>query len=88
MKVELKPTKKPIQPVSYKQLHITIYFQDRFKLRNILQAIVRSVHLGQQKYSGEIDDNYFEYDMEYFKKTNYQEKHINGNVCHTYRSKI
>jgi hypothetical protein len=89
MKVTLKPEEKiMIKPNANKQLNITIFFKDRFSLMKIMYSIVRSVHLGTQFKRDNHDENYFEYEMKYLKKMNYKERHINGNVCHVYKSKI
>jgi len=89
MKVELKKEKKMMfKPGANKQLNITILFKDRYSIMRIMHSIVRSIYRGVQNKNESLEDNYFEFEIKYLKRMNYVERHINGNVCHVYKSKI
>jgi len=89
MKVKLT-SKKIItnDNIPNKQLNITILFKDRFSLMKLFYSIVKSVHLGTEYKTEEINNDFYEYELKYSKKYNYKEKHINGKVCHIYNSKL
>lgn len=89
MKIKLKQQKIITNDnIPNKQLNITILFKDRFSLMTIFHSIAKSVHLGTEYKTEEINNNFYEYEMKFSKKYNYQEMIIDGKVCHVYTSKL
>lgn len=89
MKIKLKQKKIITNDnIPNKQLNITILFKDRFSLMTIFHSIAKSVHLGTEYKTEEINNNFYEYEMQFSKKYNYQEMIIDGKVCHVYTSKL
>ncbi len=76
------------QNIPNKQLNITILFKDRFSLITLFHSIAKSVHLGTEYKTEEINNNFYEYELKYSKKFNYEEKIIDGKLCHVYPAKL
>ena len=71
-----------------KQLNVTIFFRDRFALMKILRSIADSVHLGVQYKSEEINNDFYEYDLKYSEKYDYEKRIIDGKLCHVFKSRL
>tara|TARA_R110000787_G_scaffold148149_2_gene262038 strand:+ start:79 stop:348 length:270 start_codon:yes stop_codon:yes gene_type:complete len=89
MKVELKKTDKIVMNYKpNKRLNITIFYSDRFKLMNLLHTIVKSIHYGTTYKREEVESDFYEFELKYSERYDYQERIIDGQVCHVYTSRI
>lgn len=80
------------QKNNVKFLNIQLMFTDRTQLLKIFEKIYFHVIKGSQEKSDtwNIDEEYMYYSFtqEFSITYDYKESHINGNVCHVYKSKI
>lgn len=75
-----------------KLLTIQIIYQDRNQLLDIFQKMTRHIRRGVQEKSDSWTINksysYYNFTHEFAPRYDFKESHINGNVCHVYKSKI
>lgn len=76
-----------------KLLTISVMYKDPSELLKIFKKITYHARRGEQKRKDQWDEygpkySYYEFTQEYGPSFNFSEKHINGNVCHVYKSKL
>ena len=71
-----------------KSLNITIIFNDFSELPRIFGKILWRIRRGIQRDSGAYKNSYYDFNFDFMQSYSYEEKVIDGNICHTYKSKI
>ena len=77
-----------------KLLNIRVMFSEKEDLLNIFEKMIFNIKRGKQKKSdswNSKDDksySYYSFTQEYAPRYDYKESHINGNVCHVFKSDL
>lgn len=75
-----------------KLVNISLIYTDRYQLEKAFQKILYHIKRGEEQksdsWSWSDEFIYYEFTQFYSVNYDYQERHINGNVCHVYKSKL
>tara|TARA_R110001592_G_scaffold1155_10_gene6842 strand:- start:1366 stop:1611 length:246 start_codon:yes stop_codon:yes gene_type:complete len=75
-----------------KLVNISLIYTDRYQLEKAFQKILYHIKRGEEQksdsWSWSDEFIYYEFTQSYSVNYSYKEAHINGNVCHVYKSKI